>query len=208
MPTHRYTSRLRHATAAACLLAAAVIFTGCGRNEQPTPETPAEPPIDVGLVDPIDPPAPAAPVSTGPLRVVMNAELAGEISGAMRVAEFEGAAGGKCVYIPLGEGATPDTAGKMSFSLVVPADKTVQFWVRCYWTGTCANSVTLQVPGYPDHIIGEDQTYSAWHWVKGPALPLEAGTHTITLVQREDDVRFDQILATSNSRVKPMGIEE
>jgi hypothetical protein len=90
----------------------------------------------------------------------------------------------------------------------VPSDKTVQVWVRCYWTGTCANSLTLQIPGYPDHIIGEDGTYNAWHWLSSPARPLTAGPQTITILQREDDIRIDQIMVTSNSRVKPMGIEQ
>lgn len=192
----RFTRQLTAFAGVACLAGTLVLATGCTRESEAAVTT-----TDAG------PEAAGATVPAGPLRIVSETENA-SITGALQVVDFEGASDGKCLYIALGDGATDETKGRWEMTVEVPEAKTVDVWLRCYWTGTCANSVTLEVPGFEPFIIGEDGTYNEWHWVKGPQLPLDAGSHTITFVQREDDVRFDQVFLSSNSRVKPVGIEK
>jgi hypothetical protein len=57
----------------------------------------------------------------------------------------------------------------------------------------------------------EDSTYKTWHWVHSPPrlpqLALPAGPCTLTVQNREDGVRIDQLLLTTDRRYIPVDIE-
>ena len=50
-------------------------------------------------------------------------------------------------------------------------------------------------------------TYDAWLWNKGPALPLAAGRHTLIIRNREDGVKLDQFLLTTDADYRPVAFE-
>ena len=56
-------------------------------------------------------------------------------------------------------------------------------------------------------VIFNDPVEGTWHWVKGDTFTLTAGKHTITIFNREDGVRLDQFLLTTDTALRPVGIE-
>ncbi len=70
----------------------------------------------------------------------------------------------------------------------------------------------MSVDGNRSFSFGQDGTFKCWHWVKGPRrlkqLELKKGVHTLKLMNREDGVRVDQILLTTDRRYVPVGTEQ
>lgn len=195
-PRRRIGGQLARVAAAATLAACGLaVLSGCSKSDGSTVETPVS--------------AMAPPTATAKrVHLVDNLASLASVSGAMETADDASAVDGKCLRIKLGEGKTPETAGSATFTVNIPEAKTAKIWLRCYWSGTCSNSLMLKVPGFPDQIVGEDETYGAWHWVEGPTFPLPAGDLVLTLAQREDDIKVDQVVITANTRFRPMGIEK
>lgn len=126
-----------------------------------------------------------------------------------------GASGNAYLEVPLGAGKTPKVkAGTAKLVVEIPADGAYSVWLRANWMGECSNTLLVQIDSQPPFLIGADSTYHAWHWVKYPIskvtpLPtITKGTHTVTLIHREDGVRLDQLLLTSDPRYVPVGIEK
>ena len=123
-----------------------------------------------------------------------------------------GASGGY-LEIATGKGKPPEDKtkiAKVTYTFEVAADDAFVLWLRAHWDGECSNSFNAQFDDGPQFLVGEDSTYKKWHWVKFPvprnAAPakLTQGTHTLTLYHREDGVRLDQILLTSDKRYVPV----
>jgi hypothetical protein len=119
---------------------------------------------------------------------------------------------GAYLAVPQGAGNPPDvTGGKAVFEINIPQDGLYTLWLRAYWDDSCGNSVSVQINDRPVFMI-EDSTYKTWHWVRSPPrlvqLQLPAGPATLTLHNREDGARIDQILLTTDRRHVPVGIEE
>ena len=125
------------------------------------------------------------------------------------------ASGDAYLEVPLGVGKPPKvTAGHATLEIDVPEAGAYYFWLRAYWEGECSNSIQVQVDDRPAFLIGEDATYRAWHWVKYPVSRLAAaprltkGRHTLVFIHREDGVRLDQLVLTTDARFVPVGIEQ
>jgi len=109
------------------------------------------------------------------------------------------------------EGEEPDMKyGGATFELEVAKPVKCRIWVRVWWEGACGNSIYVRpAEGEKALVVGNDGTYDMWHWL---ALPQEvdfpAGTSTISILNREDGIRFDQILVTGDLQYIPQGIEE
>jgi hypothetical protein len=123
-------------------------------------------------------------------------------------------ASGAYLEIPEGAGNPPKLmAGKASFSVDVPDDGLFTLWCRVWWEGECSNSFTVMADDQPGFLFGEDATYKVWHWVKYPVsrtvvpIKLDKGKHTLTFHNREDGVRLDQVLLSSDKRFVPVDIE-
>lgn len=149
----------------------------------------------------------ASPVEAPMVVVKANTPPAG-------IKAVDGAADNTYLEVPLGVGKPPKvTAGKATFSLTIPADGAYVLWLRVYWEGECSNSFQAQIDEHPVFVIGEDATYHAWHWVKYPVSKLTKpqdltqGKHTLVLTHREDGVRVDQLILSSDKRFVPVGIE-
>jgi len=87
-------------------------------------------------------------------------------------------------------------------------------WLRVWCDGECNNTFNARFDNGPIFLIGEDPTFKTWKWVKYPvprnAQPtkLAAGSHTLTLLHRQDGIRVDQILLTTDRRYVPVEIEK
>lgn len=153
--------------------------------------------------------------------LVVEAEACGELEAPfVRVAAatpppgviaVSGASGENYLALPQGSGNPPAvTAGKAVYDITIPADGTYTLWLRGWWDDSCGNSVSVQIADLPVFMV-EDSTYKTWHWVKSPPrlsqLQLKAGPLRLALLNREDGVRIDQILLTSDRRYVPVDIE-
>lgn len=123
------------------------------------------------------------------------------------------ASGGKYLEIAEGKGCPPKvTAGEAQYTIEIPEEGTYALWCRVWWEDSCGNSFRMNLDAEPPFIFGEDAVYKTWHWVKAPAdlkqLKLSRGTHTLTVRNREDGVRIDQILLTRDAKLVPVDIEE
>lgn len=100
--------------------------------------------------------------------------------------------------------------GGAVFEFDVPADLECKIWLRVWWDGSCGNTINLKVDDEPRSVtVGNDGTYTTWHWLESPkTYKLAAGKHTITLLNREDGIMFDQMLITNDKAYFPQGIEE
>ena len=128
---------------------------------------------------------------------------------------IEGASGNAYLEVPLGAGKTPKVkAGTARITVEIPADGAYTFWLRTCWEGECSNTLLVQIDNHPPFLVGADATYHAWHWIKYPVSKMAAppaitkGAHTLTIIHREDGVRLDQLLLTTNPRYVPVGTEK
>ncbi len=153
-------------------------------------------------------PAPAAGrvPPTPRFAVVIEAETAAGITSPAVVADKHLSAAGKALHLPDGalDAKPPDTLASWSFNIAAPARITT--WFRVRWQDGCGNSFAIGIDGTRPVLVGNDGTYQAWHWVKGPTADVDAGTHRLALQPREDGIWLDQILVTSHMQARPMGI--
>ncbi|MBI3831961.1 MAG: hypothetical protein HY291_20735 [Planctomycetes bacterium] len=137
---------------------------------------------------------------------VMEAESAGNIAAPMRVREHPTASGGKCLGVDLGAGKPPDVPeGSAVFPLKIEHPGRYRLWVRAWWIDGCSNSVAASFDGGPEELVGNDGTYAAWHWVRGPLAELSAGSHALKLLHREDGIELDQLLLCNDDSFEPQG---
>ena len=131
------------------------------------------------------------------------------------VKAVEGASARAYLEIPQGAGNPPsNSAGRAVLALDLPEEGDYTVWLRVWWDDSCGNSFTVQVDGRPAFVMGEDGTYRAWHWVRHPVsrmaapLRLAAGAHTLTILNREDGARVDQVLLSAEKRFVPVDAEK
>lgn len=139
------------------------------------------------------------------------------------------ASGGKCVVIPrhankackdknqarkkAGKPPLP-FKGKLVLTFKVPEDGAYYVWPRVMWGdgGGCENSVGFRVDdGKP--LVLTSGTYTKWLWFKirpldpkselPRAFKLDAGEHTLTFTNTEDNIKIDQVYITSDAKEVP-----
>jgi len=156
-------------------------------------------------------------------RVCLEAESSAPVTAPMRVvnaldatnagAVVAGASGGKYLEISKGAGHPPQVnegEARLSFDLDQEGDYAL--WCRVYWLSECNSSFTMAVDDALPFTFGKDATYNVWHWVKAPPrlkqLTLAKGQHTLTIKNRQDGVRLDQVMFVLDKRYVPVGIED
>lgn len=124
-----------------------------------------------------------------------------------------GASGGIYLEIPKGAGNPPKVnqgEAKLPFEIVEPGEYTL--WCRVYWISECNSSFTLSLDDSLPFTFGKDATFLTWHWVKAPPrlkqLNLAKGKHVLTIRNRQDGVKLDQVLLVLDKKYVPVGIEE
>lgn len=147
----------------------------------------------------------SAPARPGAIAVVLTADQATDIAvGVERPAE-PGTAAQRLLDVPdlAFASALPERLASWSFS--TPQTARVVLWFRVWWQDGCGNSLAAGIDGHRPLLVGNDGTYRAWHWVRGPAIDLPAGPHVLALVPREDGIRLDQILIACETAPPPVG---
>ncbi len=139
------------------------------------------------------------------------------------------ASGGLCVVVPKHanrereaenqkrreEGKSPlPHEGKLVLTFEVPEDDEYYIWPRVMWgeDGGCENSVGFRVNDGSELVLTSG-TYMTWLWFKVPPLDhrsdlprayrLDAGEHTITFTNVEDNIRIDQVYITNDPYAAP-----
>lgn len=155
-------------------------------------------------------------------RVCLEAESSASIAAPMRVVNaldatnastaVAGASGDKYIEIPKGSGNPPlvnEGEARLPFEIDEPGDYIL--WCRVYWLSECNSSFTMAVDDALPFTFGKDATYNVWHWVKAPPrlkqMSLTKGRHTLTIKNRQDGVRLDQVLFVIDKRFVPVGVE-
>lgn len=70
-------------------------------------------------------------------------------------------------------------------------------YVRCNVPDECGNSLYCSIDGSRRSVVGDSDTYGAWHWVRSfRRFRLGSGLHRLTLRSREDGARFDRVVIT------------
>ena len=158
-------------------------------------------------------------------RICLEAESAAKVEAPMQVTEeakapalpdgtkVKGASGGKYLEVPQGKGNPPKVdKGRAELTFEVKKGGTFYLWGRAWWEDDCGNSFSISIDGAKAFSFGQDGTHKTWHWVKAPRrlkqLELEPGKHTLTIKNREDGARLDQILLTTNKRYVPVDAEK
>lgn len=188
---------------------------GSPRTERPPKvESPALPPADTGTASP----SPAIPTDVSDVDIfrIIDAGDALEITAPALKTTDSQAAKQTIIHIPDGkgkppEGQSPDLKyGGARFSIEMPCAGECRIWVRVWWEGSCGNTICVKTSQDAQPVtVGNDGTYNAWHWLEVPGKhALVAGTNEILLLNREDGVRFDQMLITNDMEYYPQGIEE
>lgn len=162
--------------------------------------------------------APAVPAAAGQdvFRVLNAAADAKTIAPPFEKAPDSQSAKGTILRVPDGKGTPPEGQdpdlkyGGAVYEVELAAPATCKIWIRAWWEGSCGNTVCLRVDdGGKILTIGNDGTYDAWHWLEAPVtFTLDKGVHTLYLLNREDGIRIDQILITSQMDYYPQGCEE
>ncbi len=124
----------------------------------------------------------------------------------------EGASENVYLEIPKIENPTDkDKQAQARYSFSVAKAGEYFLWLRVWWDDECSNSFRASLNGQAPFIMGRNRTFRRWHWVKSPPrtkqLNLEKGTHTLAIMYREDRVKLDQILLTTDRRFVPVDIE-
>lgn len=158
----------------------------------------------------------AAYAQAAGVKICFEAETAKEVEKPMAVmTNTTIGASGNYLEIPEGAGNPPKlNAGKAVYSVDVPEEGSYVLWLRVWWNGECSNSFTISFDSQTPFLFGEDATYKVWHWVRYPVsrtarpIQLTAGKHTLSIMNREDGVRLDQVLLSGDKRFVPVDIEK
>ncbi len=125
-----------------------------------------------------------------------------------------GAANAAYLEIPQGKGNPPENPqGRAVLTVDAPTDGDYTLWCRVWWEDECGNSFTVRINDSPPFLFGENATYKTWHWMRYPVartakpITLKAGTNTLTVLNREDGVRLDQIVLSADRRFVPVDQE-
>lgn len=143
-------------------------------------------------------------------KIVIEAETYSSIQKSMEKASSTTASAGAYIQVPLRrphgeeEGAPADT-GRAAYKIRVTAAGYYYFWALCNWYDGCGNSFFVKIGDKPAAVVGQDGTYQLWHWVRGPAMQLGAGTYTVIVQYREDGAKMDQFMLVTDRRVIPVG---
>lgn len=172
------------------------------------------------------PPPPEAPLVAAPDYLLLEAEGAVSVVPPFSVVLDREASGGKAIEIPEGtpenEHAERPESRKAEGTVVfrVRSEGDYRLWFRAWWDCSCGDSVNFQVDGAPPSYVTSSTTRS-WQWVpwrsqdpesgsRQRTVHLAAGEHRLRLFNREDGIRLDQVLLTTDPEelFYPAGIME
>lgn len=138
--------------------------------------------------------------------ILLEAEAASGITRPFEYVEDVNAAGTAGIGVADAEESELAKAKAVIYNFDVKTGGKYRLWLRAWWRDGCGNSINAGTGKSAQFFVGNDGTYSVWHWVKGPVFLLESGQNVLRLTPREPGARIDQILLVDNSKYYPMGI--
>ncbi|MBQ7178554.1 MAG: hypothetical protein IJS08_14160, partial [Victivallales bacterium] len=147
---------------------------------------------------------------------VLNADNVSRFTPPFRQIALPGTASAKVLEILDNAGKPPEGKvpsmeyGGAVFQLDIPTTGTYKIWLNVWWEGSCGNTLNVQVGDEKKSItVGNDSKYNQWHWVEVPRqYQLTQGPCGIAILNREDGIKLDQVLVTSDLSYVPQGIEK
>jgi hypothetical protein len=140
------------------------------------------------------------------LALLVNPVAYTAIAAPMRQIRRPDAAGKACVGVELGADKPPKIKGFATYLVKIEKSAPYRLWLRAWWSDGCANAFAAAFDGATEHLVGNDGTYHAWHWVSGPVFDLQSGVHTLAVLERKDGVELDQLLLANDDGLIPEGI--
>ncbi len=115
------------------------------------------------------------------------------------------ASGGGGLRIPEGAGTgwREEAGGEAKYVVDLPGDAKWTLWGRTRWKDGCGNAFYVSVNGGRKLILGNDAEFGRWHWVRIPGIPMQPGSNSITISNREDGVELDKLLITNDTDFQP-----
>jgi hypothetical protein len=148
--------------------------------------------------------------------VVIEPERRAVFASEVTARQSDLASGGGYITIEGWNHRYPDygrrVVGEMVYKAYFNNPGLYRVWVRARWHDSCGNSLTLLVRpdrsapiplADPRHLIGNDNHFQGWHWIRGPALNLEKGAYEVLLGTRESNVDIDVVILSSASAYRP-----
>jgi|GEM_PF-2224486 len=178
---------------AAVALAVAWVALGGGRHAEPATARASAAPGGGSA-------GPTAPV------LMLEAEAAAGLEASHLVkAPHPDASAGYCLEVNQADKETLLADGGRELRVHAEQDGPRRLWLRCWWPDGCANSIAVGLDGAAPVLVGNDGTYTTWHWVAGPELSLTAGAHVLRLLPREALARVD-VVALVEGPGEPPGL--
>lgn len=103
----------------------------------------------------------------------------------------------------IGRGWRGEAGGEATYKFYIPVDGTYHIWAYALWFDECANAVFAKINDFEKVIIGNDPIYNRWHWIRGFAVDLAKGTHTLTLSNHSDHISLRKVLFTNSDLAEP-----
>jgi hypothetical protein len=103
----------------------------------------------------------------------------------------------------IGRGWRREAGGKATYRFYVPEDGRYFIWAFCLWFDKCTNAVFARIDNSKKAIIGNDNIYKQWHWVRGYAIKLKKGAHDLELSNHSDHISLQKILLINSATALP-----
>jgi hypothetical protein len=103
----------------------------------------------------------------------------------------------------IGRGWLDEAGGKAAYRFYVPEDGRYHIWMHCLWFDKCANAVFAKIDNLDRAIIGNDNIYKQWHWVRGFSVQLKRGAHDLELSNHSDHISLQNVLLTNSATAVP-----
>ncbi len=143
----------------------------------------------------------AAPLPAG--AILLRADDASGIEAPLlRQARTTADGSGNLLSLPE-QGGADNNRGHADFPIAVQQPGRYAAWVRARWDNACGNSVMLSLDDGPKLMVGGDDVFGVWHWVRAGYHPLASGARTLRLAGREDGVAVDTILLVMDDEYVP-----
>jgi hypothetical protein len=113
--------------------------------------------------------------------------------------------GEKGLRIPpkVGRGWCGEAGGHASYKFYIPEHGRYHIWAHCQWFDVCSNAIFAQIDALDRAVLGNDPVYKQWHWVRGFAVDLSSGTHTLVLSNHSDHIAVQKVLFTNSALSTP-----
>jgi hypothetical protein len=138
---------------------------------------------------------PTLELENAPATIFLEAEN-GRLTPPMRKVARKDAAAGAVVVAPAGSGRGEKGGkaldnGYAAYKIDIPKDGKYRVAARVFWPHGSSNSFFYAWDEEPPELLGNEDVFGRWHWIKTAARRLNAGQHTLVIRNREEGSVLD-----------------